>query len=214
MVGAATDTFTESCLQANGGNMARTLVIEPTTTSQWHALVQEAQDAVQRHLDESLESYLVFLLIRFTNRPDIAQRILALDYLESLCQSGSVRGEKLRDVGDHCLLISGLFPQRASRRRVKISYFVEMGRSAYHELGHSLTRATGELYNHLSQDFVSLMDVLQTMRGMEAAVQTFSPLDAHDLWQDTGSQVAFRSLRHHSPDAIPVPIDPDDPTFQ
>lgn len=193
--------------------MARTLVIEPTSTSQWQALLQEAQEAIEHQLDETLESYLVFLLIRFTNRPEVAQRVLALDYLECLSKTGSLRGEGLREVGDHCLLISGLFPQRAERRRVKPSYFVDLGRSAYHELAHSVSRTTGELFNHLSQDFVLLMDVLQSMRGMETAVQGLSPLDAHEMWQETGSEIARRTLRHHSPDGTPVAIESND-TFQ
>lgn len=193
--------------------MMRPLLIEPTVTSQWQSLVQEAQQATQHRLDETLESYLVFLLIRFTQRSDIAQRIVAIDYLTGLTESGHLRSEKLRDVGDLCLLTSGLFPQRAQKRRVKISYFVDIGRSAYHELGHTVTHGASDLYISLSEDFVSLMDILQSMRANEHTDQILSPLAAYDLWRDTGSKAARDHLQRHSPNAMPLAIDSDN-TFQ
>jgi len=91
----------------------RQLILEPTTQAQWQTLVHEAQYACDRELDETLESYLVFLLMRFTDKPQCMSRVMAQDYLSSQAASGGERVERLRDVGDHCLLFSGLFPQLA-----------------------------------------------------------------------------------------------------
>ena len=41
------------------------LILEPTSVAQWQALVREAQSECNCNLDETLESYLVFLLMRF-----------------------------------------------------------------------------------------------------------------------------------------------------
>lgn len=169
------------------------LILNPTQLSQWHALISEAQENTASSLDEELESYLIFLLIRFTTKADIAERFLALDYLESLQKYGKQRSNKLKDVGDHCLLFSGLFPQIAKQRRVKISYFVDLGRSAYRELS-SNSEQHFDLFNELAHRFVLLMDVLQAIRKLDANHPTLEPLHAYDLWTDTGSQQALNTL--------------------
>ena len=66
----------------------RQLILEPTTQAQWQTLVHEAQSACDRELDETLESYLVFLLMRFATRPHCMSRIMAEDYLNSQVASG------------------------------------------------------------------------------------------------------------------------------
>lgn len=163
------------------------LILDPTAQAQWQSLVQEAQSACDRRLDEALESYLVFMLMRFTDKPSCISRIMAEEYLSAQMLVGERRTERLRDVGDHCLLFSGLFPQLAERRLVRISYFVNLGQSSYHQLSTLLDRGWSAVYGHLSEAFVVLMDVLQSMRelGGETAL---TPLQSLELWQDTGSR--------------------------
>jgi len=177
------------------------LVLQPTDVAQWHALVNEAQAACQCNLDEPLESYLVFLLMRFAERPDMAGRVMALEFLQAQQETGRLTMQ-LRDVGDQCLLFSGLFPQLAERRLVKVSYFVDIGRAAYDQLASRLDRHSDRLYGRLAEAFVAIMDVLQAMRGLSGEV-VLQPLAAAELWADTGSQSALRSLGE-STDALPV----------
>jgi hypothetical protein len=82
------------------------LIIQPTAMAEWHSLVLEAEVASSLELGEELESYLVFLLLRFSARPEMAQSILALEFLQSLHTLGEKRLEQLRDLGDKCLLFS------------------------------------------------------------------------------------------------------------
>lgn len=142
------------------------LVIHPTQTAQWHSLVCEAESAANFFLDEELQSYLVFLLMRFLDKPEIAARILAREYLESLLTSGQKQYDKLRDVGDVCLLHAGFFPHRARRKRVSESYFTELGSGAYEQLGIILEHEFSSLYLKLSQSFESLRDLLKTMQRL------------------------------------------------
>jgi len=179
------------------------LVLQPTDTAQWHALVAEAQVAVEHHLDEPLESYLVFMLMRFTERPDFAARAMALEFLEAQAP-GSQQPDQLRDVGDKCLLFSGLFPQLAERRLVRVSYFVRLGRSAYHQLAAMVDRKTDHLYEQLADAFVPVMDVLQAMRNLSGQ-PVLSPLAAAELWSDTGSRMACQTLESA---AISLPANP------
>ena len=183
-------------------------IIEQTASmAGWHKLVSEAETASGVQLDEELESYLVFTLMRYLSRPDMAHRVLALDYLQAAQHSGSLQQQQLREVGDHCLLFSGLFPQRAERRRVRVSYYVELGRSAYHHLGECVD-VLAELYQRMSHSFVKAMDILQAIRSMDSA-QQLDPLNAAELWQDTGSHHAWQVLQQTT-SSIPFPAD-DDP---
>ena len=181
------------------------LVLQPTDLAQWHALVAEAQAACELSLDEALESYLVFLLMRFAGRADLARRIMAVEFLEA--QRDSVtQVDRLRDVGDQCLLFSGLFPQLAERRLVRVSYFVGLGRSAYDQLAVLLDRKRDALYGRLADAFVPVMDVLQAMRGL-AGEPVLQPLAAAELWADTGSRGAYREILANG-DSLPMASQP------
>ncbi len=182
------------------------LVIQPTTTAQWHALVSDAEYAAGYSLGEELESYLVFLLMRYTRKPQMLSRVMALDYLKQTHGSRAERGQKLKDVGDHCLLFSGLFPKHAEKRMIKVSYFVKLGRSAYQQVFENLN-SRDSLYSHLSNDFVTLMDILQTMRDLqhdETHTTHLSAIHAFDLWHDTGSQHAYKTIKSMTSDGNPT----------
>lgn len=170
------------------------LVLEPTAVAQWRHLVSDAQTASHKRLDEELESYLVFLLMRFAQAPDALMRVMALEYLEALREKPKLRCERLRDVGDQCLLFSGLFPQQAQRRHVSVAYYVALGQGAYSELSSHATHNLSSMYKHLAQAFVSLMDVLQSMRRMGTHQPLLDPLQALDLWSRTGSRAALYNL--------------------
>ncbi len=172
--------------------MARSILLEPTETAQWLQLVRDAEQEYGTTLAEDIESYLVFVLMRHCQQASLAQAALALDALNAARLSGAARDDKLRDIGDQCLLLSGLFPKRARRRNVRVSYYVDMGQSAYHSLSHSLQNASAGLYQQLCEAFVSMMDVLQTIRGFNTpALQAIESLE---LWSDTGSMAAYQRV--------------------
>lgn len=181
------------------------LVIQPTELAQWHTLIHEAEGICHTQLGEELQSYLVFLLIRYTTHSELADAILALEYLNSWQSSGKVHEEQLRDVGDKCLLYSGLFPGYAQRRRVKISYYVNLGISAYNSLALSLAGVKAKIFNKLSEQFILLMDILHAIREVNTDKPALQPLQAIELWHDTGSAHAFLTLSRYT-QAIPVKL--------
>ncbi len=141
------------------------LILHPTEISQWHALVNEAQAATRLVLNENTESYLVFLLMRFSQGPKLIESIIALDFLESMRKSRPQQVELLRDVGDKSLLFCGLFPGMAKKRHVSLSYFSDMGQAAYLTVGELHDRETADLYFQLSAQFIRLQQILQAIRG-------------------------------------------------
>jgi len=130
--------------------------------------------------------------MRFTGRPTLATTVMAREFLEGLTTPGRQGHDRLRDVGDQCLLYSGLFPRSAERRLVRVSYYVDLGRAAYSHLAEDRVPGSAELYSRLAHSFVALMEVLQAMSNLTGA-PTLDLLQAIELWHDTGSS---QSLRH------------------
>ncbi len=92
----------------------------------------------------------------------------ALDWLHAHAQVGRTRRDALRDVGDRCLLVAGLFPGLARRRRVSVDYFVDLGRGAYREVAEAGRSAYDALFGQLAQDYRQLVAVLSGLRGQGA----------------------------------------------
>jgi hypothetical protein len=134
--------------------------------SLWQQLVREAEDSSQRTLDESLESYLVFTLMRFTADEQLVARVMALDFLEGMQSSGKQKEMCLRDVGDRCLLLAGLYPDAATRKRVSLKYFCDLGQSAYDELASHMKAALASLYAQLAHGFHAMVRVLIEVRKL------------------------------------------------
>ncbi len=179
------------------------IVIEPTATAQWQTLVSEAEASANLQLDETLESYLVFTLMRFTQRPELTDSIMALEFLDGIQNQGQQQHEQLRDVGDKCLLLSGLFPLTAKRRLVSLGYFVNMGRSAYQQLHDKIHG----FYGQLATDFVPMMDVLHAIGEISQQNQQIDLLDSFELWDETGSQQALQRLNRASSSGQPFKQD-------
>ena len=140
------------------------LILHPTDTSQWHALVNEAQALTHLVLNENTESYLVFLLMRFSQSTQLMESVIALDFLESMRVPGSRQVELLRDVGDKSLLFCGLFPGMADKRHVRLEYFSGMGQAAYLTVSELQDSESAHLFFQLSEQFMTMQQILQAMR--------------------------------------------------
>ncbi|WP_133499323.1 hypothetical protein [Cognatilysobacter terrigena] len=130
----------------------------------WQALVHEAGERAGCALDESRESYLVFVLLRHQGDNHLLARTQALEWLHAQSLAGRAREESLRDVGDRCLLIAGLYPALAERRRVNVRYFIDMGRSAYQGVAEAGRSAYATLFAQLADTYGELVCTLRAVR--------------------------------------------------
>ena len=169
---------------------------DPKIVVLWRDLIKGAEDRCEVNLQHEIESYLVQLLIRFTSHTEIGQEIMATSFLDAINEQQAPCRYSLAHVGDQCLLLSGLFPGIAERRHVKISYFVDLGRSAYA----TISDTTSDLYGSLALQFVVLTDILQSVNESK----TLMPMEAYDLWQELGSKRAFKILQEQTKCGIPV----------
>ena len=168
--------------------MAASILTEAAPTALWLDLVRESAQRADVVLDEELESYLVFVLMRHLGDAGLGARVLALDYLEALLHDGSRREQALRETGDRCLLIAGLFPEQAQRRRVSQGYFLDLGIAAYTAEAEHVRAALATLYRHLAAAFAALVRALIALRRLSGDWQGPDPLTRHALGRADGRQ--------------------------
>jgi hypothetical protein len=134
----------------------------------WQTLVGEAAQRAGYHCNESIENYLVMTLDHFTTDINLSSAVVAIDFLLGLNSLGREGGLKMRRVGDECLLLAGLFPERAERKHVSVEYFIKLGQAAYSILtdAHFQWIYDTKLFTQLSEDFPNLILVLQSMRNI------------------------------------------------
>jgi hypothetical protein len=178
------------------------ILTNSTSTALWHDVVVKAEETCAVVLKEELESYLVFLLMRYTNKPEIVKQVIALDFLEGINSSHAKQLMALQDVGDKCLLFAGLYPNIADTRLVRISYFVNMGQAAYVRI----SKKSNDLYASLSTQFVNLMDILQSIRQYTQNYPDLLPIQAYELWNDTGSRRALTILQQYTQYSQAIPM--------
>lgn len=142
------------------------LELESSRLAQWHSLVLEGQSSVGFQLHENIEHYLVVTLDAYTTDMRLSSAVIAVEYLQNIHVISTLKMRALRDVGDQCLLLSGLFPDRAKRKRVSEDYFMLLGQNAYHVLSyaHHAKKIDQRLFFQLGENFSELIQVLKAMR--------------------------------------------------
>lgn len=162
------------------------LLIHNSTMILWYDLVKSAEGECLITLNDELEMYLISLLIRYMDKPELAQQIFAKSFLSALLTKTVERRTRLQVVGDQCLLYAGLYPSHAEKRRVTVSYFVDLGRSAYA----SISDSSNDMYGTLATQFVTLMDILQAIKH----AQEIPPMQAYEQWVELDSQRSYQML--------------------
>ncbi len=182
--------------------MSKKLIVHPTAISQWQSTVTEACSARSITISQDIESYLVHLLEKNTSCPDLLSKIIGYDLLESIGLVNSSSSNKLKEVADNCLLISGLFPGAALRRRLDTSYYIQIGKLAYHNIAnYRETAADTNIFLQLKENFNTLVDLLLAIRSLDQPSNNLLTLiAAHELWQQQGSRYALDHIQQMHPD--------------
>ena len=153
-----------------------------SATALWQDLVREGEQRCGAQLDENSESWLVFTLMRHLGSTALAEPAMALVYLDALHTAGGARrSQALQDVGERCLLIAGLYPELAQRRRVSQRYYIELGQGAFRQLADEARRAMAELYEGIARQFARLVRVLVELRALSGEWRGLTPLERHGL---------------------------------
>lgn len=168
-------------------------------TTGWRALLTHAQAVGGLHLPPMIEEFLVSLLYRHVGAGLTPQDMDngVLDRVDRILYADTSNPAA---VGDQCLLFAGLFPEHAIRKGVPVTYFVQVGRTAYREYA---SKHDSALHALLGEEFVRCMDTLQTLRVLQSGEPCIDGFNAYHLWRELGSQHGWRVLRSMSP-ALPA----------
>lgn len=143
------------------------IIVQPTALAQWYALINEAEVQCHYRMNEEMESYLVYLLMRFCNQSEWATNVVGLDFLHALQLPGHESMRRLQEVGDKSLLFCGLFPDVAQKRHVSIRYFIDLGQGAYWQIGNLESQRTAGLFYTLCREFERLKNILNATRSLK-----------------------------------------------
>jgi hypothetical protein len=129
----------------------------------WQELVHEGERRAHVSLGESVQAYLVFVLMRYLRDGALAAHVMALDWLAAHEHRATQRADALRDVGDRCLLIAGRYPGLAERRRVHPDYFSQLGCGAYAGVAEAAKDGYAALFAVLARAFTAMVRVLSAL---------------------------------------------------
>lgn len=154
-----------------------------TETQLYQTLIRRGQERSNRQLPETLEQYLVRLLLVSARVSEDQRQApderLAMRFLRALeAQTIVARGMALHELGAEGLKLLGFFPQQARRRNVTLQYMFNLTQRAYGDLAQlDLSRAKS---SGLLQTVVSISSDIA--EHLDELVQVlWSTRDAHEL---------------------------------
>lgn len=106
----------------------------------WVDLLKEGQDRAHVNLSETEESYTALMLQRFVRRADLTTITFSLAFLEHEHETPVRRQDSLWETADASLLVAGLFPERARKKNVSVSFFTDMSQICFFELANICDR--------------------------------------------------------------------------
>ena len=159
--------------------------------------VSKAIKSQRLDTSELTEFYLVNLLSEFARGP-LPDHPLAIKMCEGLAATPASRAQKLREVGDTSLFVSGFFPDSLNRSLVDVDYYIGMGEVAYGHLSRMTRGADSftQVFCELSDKFTRFVAVLGEIAQSSEA--TGSPVDVLRLYEKylkTGSEAVLDKLR-------------------
>jgi hypothetical protein len=163
------------------------------------------QEAVDRALKEQgvnadplTEHYLVQLLATYAKQP-IDDSPLALKMLAAANAEPRERRERLREVGDTSLFVSGFWAESFARKLVDVEYYIGLGGTAYGELARTgmgwRRDPRCDVYETLAENFSRFVDVLMLIsRSMMPPTGPQDIIKLYEKWLQTRSDWAARRL--------------------
>ena len=129
-------------------------------TAHLYVLLNCAQFNQEKYLDPEIESYLIQTLLRYSEKFDddnYSELIQAgdLDISDETCQD-----EYLKEIADYCLICTGLMSDQFVFEEMSYERLQEVGQNAFAMLSDH-TDTQDNIYSKLSQNFSSLVDILQ-----------------------------------------------------
>jgi hypothetical protein len=131
---------------------------------------------------------------------NLGQEPLAIKLLETSNEKVSKHSfVKFRDLGDECLLLTGLFPNMG-RNKPDLYYFIDLGKSAYTSCALASNSGSSELFMQLASNFTYLMDLLQNsnIEHIQDYYNKKTPLELYSMASRTNSIHAKKNFNNNN----------------
>ena len=149
---------------------------------------------------ELTEFYLVNLLSEFAIG-GVSQEALALKMCDGLEGAPGAKVQKLKEVGDTSLFVSGFFPDSLNRSLVDVDYYIGMGERAYGQLGQLMRGPSSDsfalIYSELSGKFTRFVEVLAEIAASQSGTASVDVLRLYEKYIKTGSPTVLAKLQKH-----------------
>jgi hypothetical protein len=164
----------------------------------FHQAVDKALHEQGVEADPLTEYYLVQLLATYANQP-IDDSPLALKMLGARVAEPREKRERLREVGDTSLFLSGFWAESFARRLVDVDYYIGLGGSAYGQLARTSMGwrqdPYGDVYGTLAENFARFVEVLGNIsRRLMPPSGPRDVVKLYERWLRTRSTWAGRRL--------------------
>jgi len=180
----------------------------------FHEEVDAAADITGKEVSEEGVFYLSNLLVEQTRTPATDTPDTLAELHIQAANSGRIEAiRSYRTLGDKALYTAGFFPESLSRKAVRSSYYVDMGRTAYDRLAHMLDGPRGEvvgsdsghkdlseIFAELADSFFACTEILREVHDAMRARSSGQPsqselLKLYEDWMVTGNRRALRRLQ-------------------
>ena len=171
--------------------MERPLLRDQSPAEFFKEMVEDSLARQQIKAGDMTSYYLVNLLCQFVRLDGRSQaefsEPLALRLGRALESGGSEQRERLRQLGDISLFVTGFFSDSLRRKSVDVDYYVSMGEYAYGSLSQRDEDTFAEVFSDLATRFVGFADVLAEISDRSALANSVDTLRLYEKWLRTGS---------------------------
>ncbi|WP_119343986.1 hypothetical protein [Facilibium subflavum] len=139
------------------------LIMEKTAISAMYHLVQEGEKNSGVFLEEDLQAFIVYALLRNIRNNALKDFVFAEELLSAI-QSMSIK--RLEVILDHALIYAGMYPKRVKKAGLSKTYYCDIGISASEHLSvyHAKLRSSyEEVYRKIAKQFDELVYVLKSL---------------------------------------------------
>ena len=137
------------------------MYLHSNSQAQWYHALCDLQHETDTVLPLEIEYYLTHVLINSTTQISLIDSLVGEDFLENLHQCTGKN--QWPELGNKCLIITGVFPQWANHRCRSKNYVAQMGKLAYQQAALIHFGAQKKIYEHLSEHFDDLSSFLNKL---------------------------------------------------
>lgn len=185
------------------------MLVVNNLNSEFYDIISEKERNVNIELSDYSKLYLMNLLKGLIEKNDffykdiIGNDALAEAFMKALSEELLKKVQKIKAVGDLCLIYSGLFPDILNRKLVDIDYFIQLGKVSFltlHRIYVTMNSLSDlkNLYYSIFLDFLKLVTVMLEISKSFKLIDQKNLLKVYERWQKTKINVLYEILKSNN----------------